>query len=105
MYSTYREITIMELKVLSCFKLGPPRPDTAVVEQAIATGEITKDLPHPDSFFDRVESRRKICGLCEHSTYGKVLVFVLEAWKCGICGCPIASKTLIPMSHCPLGKW
>lgn len=47
-----------------------------------------------------VEKRRGICRDCEFRKAGTDgLGF------CGVCGCPITSKTLFESSSCPKGKW
>jgi len=39
--------------------------------------------------------RTKACNSCEHRV----------ANKCGICGCWLVPKKLIPMTECPDNKW
>ena len=46
-----------------------------------------------------VEKRRMICEKCEHLT-----TFV-GVKSCNECGCAIWSKTLVPSTSCPIGKW
>lgn len=43
------------------------------------------------------EIRLKVCGECEH--------YILNEYRCDICGCNMKIKTEIPFSSCPLNKW
>lgn len=46
------------------------------------------------------QERIAICKECD-KRIGRLITFS----KCGECGCPIATKALLPMWHCPLKKW
>ncbi len=47
-------------------------------------------------FKDKVEQRRATCDACPH-----IKVNALQIKACSLCGCPIASKTLVPSTACP----
>ena len=44
--------------------------------------------------------RLDICRACP-KRQGRLLVMS----RCGVCGCPVASKAVLPNWHCPIGKW
>jgi glutamate racemase len=46
------------------------------------------------------EERLDICKGCEHY---KLIKNVIEV--CGTCNCPLATKTALVLSKCPLNKW
>lgn len=50
---------------------------------------------------ETIAQRLATCRACEHR--GEVPVLHTEF--CKACGCPLASKTALPHSTCPKGKW
>jgi len=46
-------------------------------------------------FREKIEERKAICNACEHKKQNSINISV-----CGLCGCPINSKTLMPNSTC-----
>lgn len=62
------------------------------VAKALASGAATQQ---------EVERRRAICRDCEFRIPGKNG----ELGRCGVCGCPLTSKTKFVNSKCPKGKW
>ncbi len=49
--------------------------------------------------------RVDICKQCPHYTFKKALYGRVSFYRCAKCGCPIASKTRMLKSRCPLGQW
>ena len=47
---------------------------------------------------DALKARLDICAACEHLRKAPIE-------HCGICHCPIKSKTRVARSSCPKGKW
>ena len=50
--------------------------------------------------FKHIESRLKLCRLCEHKVGDE-----LKYMKCKICECKIRYKVRLSSSECPEGKW
>lgn len=48
------------------------------------------------TYSDRIE----ICRTCPDRK-GRLMF----ASRCGLCGCPVATKAAIPAWHCPAKKW
>jgi len=51
------------------------------------------------SVINFVQQRRDICNSCEH------LTTIIGIKSCEVCGCAIWSKTMMPGTKCPKGKW
>lgn len=57
--------------------------------------------------------RLAICDGCPHKRQldglGNLIITSINSqgntFVCGLCGCPLAAKTMSPKSTCPLGKW
>jgi hypothetical protein len=47
------------------------------------------------------EKRRSICDACEF----KKQMPLTKIEVCGVCGCPLRSKTSLQRATCPKGKW
>ena len=45
------------------------------------------------------DERRAVCAACPH------LINTLSVARCGLCGCPIATRTLPTKSSCPDQRW
>lgn len=48
---------------------------------------------------DTLVKRRNICATCPEMKSNGVMNY------CGVCKCPIASKTKVKATSCPQGKW
>lgn len=51
---------------------------------------------------DLVRERKAVCAACPHAVRGGPRQIVV---RCGLCGCPIVSKTMFQRARCPAGKW
>jgi len=51
------------------------------------------------------KTRIDACQQCPEYTLKKVSYARVSFYRCARCGCPIASKTKVLISQCPLGRW
>ncbi len=47
--------------------------------------------------------RLDICAGCEFAKVSRIAG--RDIARCGACGCPLATRTLLKDVHCPKGKW
>jgi hypothetical protein len=67
----------------------------------------------PDDLKELGRTRLEICDSCPHkkqmNSLGAMLVGAINeqgsTYLCGLCGCPLAAKSVSSGSECPLGKW
>jgi uncharacterized paraquat-inducible protein A len=55
----------------------------------------------PKATEDQIQQRLALCNACEF----KKILPVVQVEACGVCGCPIHTKTRQAAATCPKGKW
>lgn len=52
------------------------------------------------SFLHMKNARLDVCNNCEYASHAKTIKI-----RCGVCGCYMKAKVMIPTAKCPKDRW
>lgn len=98
----------MKLKILDFARYGHSADEEYSMQNGLnpVTTQKRIQLEGGESWSKIAEKRLEVClAPCEHLKSAKFLLFKMDVAQCGVCGCAVKAKVLVPNAKCPKHFW